>query len=221
MENFMTQFKAGESRDQMVFFPEAINDYISEGHLSKFVFSIVSNPNRDTSFLFQEIIIIIFFLIIVFRIYTLVRMKKIKQKFNSVLKLAQQMEAEPRKYGTDTMLTGVEIHLIELIGDNENSSVTDVAKLFEVTKGAVSQRFKKLEHKELIKKNADPANASRTVVTLTSKGKVAYFAHKHWHETMDGGYTEYWKTLGPEKVIIIEEFLTKVEDFFQRMLAKE
>ncbi|WP_300460778.1 MarR family transcriptional regulator [Desulfobacula sp.] len=148
-------------------------------------------------------------------------MKKIKQKFNSILKLAQQMETEPKKYGTDTMLTGVEIHLIELVGDNENSSVTDVAKLFGVTKGAISQRFKKLEHKELIKKDADPANSSRTVVTLTSKGKVAYFAHKHWHETMDGGHKEYWKTLGPEKVAVIEEFLTKTEDFFQRMLAKK
>jgi len=148
-------------------------------------------------------------------------MEKIKQKLHSVLKLAQQMETEPKKYGTDIMLTGVDIHLIELVGDNENSSVTDVAKLFGVTKGAVSQRFKKLEHKELIKKNIDPANASRTVVTLTSKGKVAYFAHKHWHETMDGGYTEYWKTLGPEKVATIEEFLTKIEYFFQHMLAKE
>ena len=148
-------------------------------------------------------------------------MEKIKQKFYSVLKLAQQMEAEPRKYGTDTMLTGVEIHLIEIVGDNVNSSVTDVAKLFGVTKGAISQRFKKLEYKELIKKDADPANASRTVVTLTSKGNVAYFSHKHWHETMDGGYTEYWNTLEPEKVATIEEFLTRVEDFFQRMLAKE
>ncbi|WP_321370208.1 MarR family winged helix-turn-helix transcriptional regulator [uncultured Desulfuromusa sp.] len=148
-------------------------------------------------------------------------MKKIKQKLHYVLKLAQQMETKPKKYGTDIMLTGVEIHLIELVGDNENSSVTDVAKLFGVTKGAVSQRFKKLEHKELIKKNIDPANASRTVVTLTSKGKVAYFAHKHWHETMDGSYTEYWKTLGPEKVATIEEFLTQIEYFFQHMLAKE
>ncbi|WP_320043598.1 MarR family winged helix-turn-helix transcriptional regulator [uncultured Desulfobacter sp.] len=148
-------------------------------------------------------------------------MKKIKQKLHSVLKLAQQMETKPRKYGTDIMLTGVEIHLIELVGDNDNSSVTDVAKLYGVTKGAISQRFKKLEHEKLIKKDTDPTNSSRAIVNLTSKGKVAYFAHKHWHETMEGGYTEYWKTLEPEKIAVIEEFLTKIELFFQRMLEIE
>ncbi|SDU46014.1 hypothetical protein SAMN04487931_10965 [Desulfobacula phenolica] len=44
----MPRFKAGESRDQMVFFPEAINDYIPEGHLAKLVLSIVSILNINT-----------------------------------------------------------------------------------------------------------------------------------------------------------------------------
>jgi transposase len=48
MENFMPRFKAGESRNQMVFFPETINDYIPEGHLAKLVLSIVSSLNIDT-----------------------------------------------------------------------------------------------------------------------------------------------------------------------------
>jgi len=44
----MPKFKAGESRNQMVFFPETINDYIPEGHLAKLVLSIVSSLNLDT-----------------------------------------------------------------------------------------------------------------------------------------------------------------------------
>ncbi len=44
----MLKFKAGESRNQMVFFPETINDYIPEGHLAKLVLSIVSSLNIDT-----------------------------------------------------------------------------------------------------------------------------------------------------------------------------
>lgn len=44
----MPRFKAGESRNQMVFFPETINDYIPEGHLAKLVLSIVSSLNIDT-----------------------------------------------------------------------------------------------------------------------------------------------------------------------------
>ena len=148
-------------------------------------------------------------------------MENIKSKFNAVIALARRLETEPRKYGTDIMLTGVEIHLIELVGDHENPSVTDIARLFGVTKGAVSQRLKRLEQKGVIQKRVDPANSSRSMISLTSKGKVAYFAHKHWHETMDGGFKDYLHGLGPEKIAVIEEFITRVEDFFKRMVSAD
>ena len=44
----MLNFKTGESRNQMMFFPESINDYIPEDHLAKLVLSIVSRLNIDT-----------------------------------------------------------------------------------------------------------------------------------------------------------------------------
>ena len=44
----MLNFKTGESRDQMMFFPESIKDYIPEDHLAKLVLSIVSGLNIDT-----------------------------------------------------------------------------------------------------------------------------------------------------------------------------
>ena len=43
----MPRFKAGESRNQMVLFPETINDYIPDGHLAKLVLTIVSSLNID------------------------------------------------------------------------------------------------------------------------------------------------------------------------------
>jgi DNA-binding MarR family transcriptional regulator len=90
-----------------------------------------------------------------------------------------------------------------------------------VTKGAVSQKLKKLENKILTEKKEDPKNSSRSIVELTSKGKAAYFAHKHWHETMDGGYGAYYKGLEEEKISFLIEFMTKVEDFLYRALATE
>lgn len=41
----MPKFKAGESINQMVLFPETINDYLPEDHLAKLVLSIVSSLN--------------------------------------------------------------------------------------------------------------------------------------------------------------------------------
>jgi hypothetical protein len=67
-------------------------------------------------------------------------------------------------------------------------------------------------------KEEDPENLSRSIVRLTSKGKAAYYAHRHWHETMDGGFKEYTMNLEEEKIAFLLEFMTRVEDFFNRIL---
>ena len=153
--------------------------------------------------------------------YTLSIMNEINQKLNSIMSLAQRLESEPKKFGTNVLLTGTDIHLIEIIGDNDNSSVTEIARRAGVTKGAVSQKLKQLESKRIVRKGEDPANISRSIVTLTSKGSIAYFAHKHWHETMDGGFEEYYKSLSSQNIRIIIQFLTKMESLLVQLLAVE
>jgi len=144
----------------------------------------------------------------------------IHERFKTVVELAVRLEQAPRHFGTDERLTSTEIHLIEIIGDNdETDSVTDLSKTLGVTKGAVSQNLKKTEKKGLTIKIADPENNSRSIVKLTSKGKTAYYAHKHWHETMDGGFHDYYMNLKPEKIEFLNEFLGKVETFIKRALA--
>ena len=44
----MPRFKSGESRDQMLLFPETISDYIPKDHLARLVLSIISTLNIDT-----------------------------------------------------------------------------------------------------------------------------------------------------------------------------
>ncbi|RLB85574.1 MAG: MarR family transcriptional regulator [Deltaproteobacteria bacterium] len=143
-------------------------------------------------------------------------------KFQSIMRLSQQLEKAPKKFGTNELLSHSEIHLIEIIGDNDQLSVTDISKVLDITKGAVSQSLKRLEAKGLTAKETDPDNLSRSIVKLTSKGQTAYWAHKHWHETMDGGFAQYMNKLGPKEHDIIVYFLEKVEDFLKRrVVAKE
>ncbi len=156
-----------------------------------------------------------------FSTYTLLSMNEINEKLYSILNLAQQLESQPKRFGTDVLLTGTDIHLIEIIGDNYGHSVTDIARIAGVTKGAVSQKLKQLEKKGLVIKQQDPDNLSRSMVALSSKGKSAYFAHKHWHETRDGGFNEYYKTLSNDKRDNIIEFLTKMESLLARLLEVE
>ena len=127
----------------------------------------------------------------------------------------QDLEKKPQKFGTDEDLYSSEIHLIETIGENNNFSVTDIAKQLGVTKGAVSQTLKKLEMKGLAVKYADPQNSSRAIVELTSKGKMAFYAHEHWHEQTDGGFRKYMNSLAQEQMDLIYEVLSNVEKFLK------
>ncbi len=130
--------------------------------------------------------------------------------------LAKELEMTPRTFGTDSSLSHAEIHMIEIIGDNENSSVTDIAALLGITKGAVSQALKRLEAKEITLKKTDPENLSRSIVELTAKGNTAYWAHKHWHEKLDGGFSKYFNELEDDKADVIIDFLGRVQDFLYR-----
>ena len=145
---------------------------------------------------------------------------EIHRRFYSVVALAEKLEKTPRSYGTDELLTSPEIHVIEIIGQNDGKfSVTDIARFLGVTKGAVSQNLKKLEKKGLTTKYEDPENISRSIVKLTTKGKAAFYAHKHWHETMDGGFIDYYQNLEEDKIAFLLDFITRLEDFLKRAIA--
>jgi DNA-binding MarR family transcriptional regulator len=137
-------------------------------------------------------------------------------KFSRVAKLWQQLDSQPRKFGTEEDLSGAEIHLIELVGQNEGLSVTALARRLGITKGAVSQTLKRLEGKQIVVKETDPANTSRITVSLSTKGRVAYYAHLHWHETMDGGFRNYFINLSEDKIRFMDEFLSLLEQFLRK-----
>ena len=146
----------------------------------------------------------------------------IHEKFNRIVALAVQIDKVPRTFGTGELLTSSEIHLVEVIGDQQETlSVTDLSKQLGVTKGAVSQNLKKLENKGLIIKEDDPENLSRSIVKLTTKGKTAYYAHKHWHEKIDGGYMKYFSQLEQGKIDFLVEYMSKVEEFLGKIISAE
>jgi len=137
-------------------------------------------------------------------------------KFSRVSKLWQQLELKRRKFGTEEDLSGSEIHLIEAVGQNEGHSVTDLSRRLGITKGAISQTLKKLVSKELVVKEIDPTNASRTTVNLSTKGKIAYYSHLQWHERMDGGFREYFFNLPEDKIRFMDDFLSFLEHFLKK-----
>ena len=65
-------------------------------------------------------------------------------KFQSIMRLTRELDKKPRNFGIGEALSHSEIHLIEIIGDNRDLSVTDIGRHIGITKGAVSQNLKQI-----------------------------------------------------------------------------
>ena len=138
---------------------------------------------------------------------------QIIEQLRRIARKKGELEKEPHQYGTGMLLQHAEMYLVEILGQNEGMSVTRVAGIMQITKGAVSQTLKKLEQKGLVQKFADPANASRTLLYLSGEGKRVLKAHQKWHRKVDGGFTEYLDSLEGAEVLVIRDFLNRYEFF--------
>ena len=138
------------------------------------------------------------------------------EKFMGLVRRTAELENRPWHFGTAEILYRSEIFLLELIGDQEGIGVTEAANLLGITKGAVSQTLKKLDAKGLMEKRSDPINSLKACLYLTNKGKSAFYAHKHWHETMDGGFKNYFSRLSQENISFLEDFLNQLDAFLDK-----
>ena len=86
----------------------------------------------------------------------------------------------PHDYGTGEKYTVVEVHTLKYIADHFGITVTQLAKDYGKTKGAVSQILKKLEAKGLVYREVDPDNDNRYHLFLTEKGKELDHAHRSY-----------------------------------------
>lgn len=85
--------------------------------------------------------------------------------------------ASMHDYGMDKMYTAREAHTISFIGTYPGITVTDFAKKWNKTKGAVSQMASKLEAEGLITRVKSSENNKNVQMYLTEKGKE--FDRKH------------------------------------------
>ncbi|WP_128894895.1 MarR family winged helix-turn-helix transcriptional regulator [Longirhabdus pacifica] len=103
------------------------------------------------------------------------------QKLGRLFFQLQRLEKNPKKYGEAGHLTPSEIHTIDAIGIEDPIQMSELATKLKVTKGAITQIFKKLETKGLVKKGPHPTDSRSFIISLTEKGKAAYLLHEQLH----------------------------------------
>jgi len=143
------------------------------------------------------------------------------ERFMKMAELAHLMHKQPWNFGTRERFSSREIQLIETVGARTGLSVSALARSLEVTKGAVSQTLKRLEARGLTTKEPDPANSSRAIVGLTTKGKKIFVAHREWHRVHDGGFLDFLDSLDEAQVLFVQELVTRITDFLQNRLMTE
>ena len=145
------------------------------------------------------------------------RALKLAETFLRIVQKVIENQKRPRHFGIPEKLYPAEIHTVMTIGNHENVHASELARLMGITRGAVSQMIVKLEKKGLIEKTVDQENATRFLVTLTNKGKIAYYAHEQFHEEMDAPLFDYIDQLSDDEYDFANDFLQRLEDMVDRM----
>ena len=108
--------------------------------------------------------------------------KEIMELFIRVINKYNSLEKIPVKYGPKRNLYHSQRHMIDIIGDNPRMNMREFAATVGVTKGAISQLFKKLEEKGVVRRYKKSINDKEVFVELTSFGKETYEEHKKINE---------------------------------------
>lgn len=134
-------------------------------------------------------------------------MQKIIKKYLFLVEKISNTTRMAKTFGTDVDIYRSEIHIVKIIGEHEELYVSEIAKLIGVTKGTISQIVRRLEDKGLVNKYPDPANNTRQMVRLTSKGKKAHKAHDNYHSQKYVEMQKFLNGLNEEQLALLDTFL--------------
>ncbi len=142
--------------------------------------------------------------------------KNVIEKYITLTEKISKNSNEPRNFETDVEIYRSEIHIINVIGYNDDIHISEIARKFGVTKGAISKTIKKLERKGLVEKRIDKTNNTRTLVKLTDKGMKAYYAHEKYHNEYDRDMFSYLESLTDHELEILYTFLDKANEMAEK-----
>jgi DNA-binding MarR family transcriptional regulator len=110
--------------------------------------------------------------------------EELMQTLSWVMERLEMLINRHMNFGTGQKLTSAEIHTVETIGKNPSINVTDLAKIKQVTKGAISQMVTRLVKKDLVRKTSFSDNSKEVIIELTRNGWIAFKGHEETHRNI-------------------------------------
>lgn len=109
-------------------------------------------------------------------------------------------------------ITNNDMHVIEAIGIAEPRNMSTIAKTLSITVGTLTIAVNNLVKKGYVNRNRSEFDRRVVLVSLSEKGKKAYFHHKHFHEEMIEAVLE---GLDEEETKVLVQALNRLGDFFR------
>lgn len=108
-------------------------------------------------------------------------------------------------------ITNNDMHIMEAIGISEPRNVSQIAKQLDVTVGTLTVNMNSLEKKGYILRERSTEDKRVVLVTLTEKGRKAFFHHRDFHKNMIRSAV---KGLNEEEMNALISCLTKLNQYF-------
>jgi len=140
------------------------------------------------------------------------------ETFLSVQNKFNRFERSPKDFGSGELLYPLEIHIIDVIGKNNEIKMTDLAEKMEITKGAVSQVIKKLVRKGYVIKFKEEGNSKNFYLKLRNKGEIVFREHKLVADKIIGKINDIIRKIPEKEIIILDEGFKMVEGELSKLL---
>lgn len=110
-------------------------------------------------------------------------------------------------------ITNNDMHIIEAIGVEEPRRMSDIAKKLDVTVGTLTTNMNNLEEKEYILRERSKTDKRVVLVSLTNKGKKAFYHHRDFHKHMIQSIV---KDLDEDEMKVLIKCLQNLDKFFSK-----
>lgn len=108
-------------------------------------------------------------------------------------------------------ITNNDMHIIEAIGIDEQNNMSAIAHKLSVTVSTLTTNMNGLEKKGYIIRTRSSEDKRVVFVTLTDKGKKAFYHHRDFHKNMIKAIV---KNLSDEEMEILYRCLVNLDRFF-------
>lgn len=124
------------------------------------------------------------------------------------------MDAEAKAVITEEFkdITNNDMHILEAIGIEEPKSMSQIAGELHVTVGTLTTNMNGLSKKGYLERNRSTQDKRVVLVTLTEKGRKAFFHHRDFHRKM---IHTIIRDLDEEEMQTLIKCLGKLDIFFR------